>query len=347
MWGITVFFNPIPNVGRLRLDNYHRFRSTTQKQGLNLCVVELVYDGDAPMLSDTDADLIVHVNGSRDKSVLWQKERLMNIALSRLPGDCDKVCWLDADLIFEDDEWVKKTELALTPIERGGLGRDIVQPFSIVCMLPRHWEEDLEDMQDIMSESPHRMRASSIFCKLYKTARDECIKTGESLDLEANYPYANRFKAAIDIYVDSIGGKIGMCWAARRELLVKCGGFYDCNVIGSGDAVIYSAMTCTKFDLQPFSVEHGKHIAKYLEGAHRIFDGAVIGCIDGMIMHMWHGKMKNRRYGYRHAVLRENVFDPLHHLMLNDDNIWEWTEFTPDVLKKKMIEYFAKRREST
>jgi hypothetical protein len=56
------------------------------------------------------------------KDILWHKERLLNLALSELPDECEFVAWLDTDVVFEDDDWAARTAQAL------GEHR-LVQPF--------------------------------------------------------------------------------------------------------------------------------------------------------------------------------------------------------------------------
>ena len=36
------------------------------------------------------------------------QERLLNLGFEHLPDVCDKVVWLDADLLFEDDGWLER-----------------------------------------------------------------------------------------------------------------------------------------------------------------------------------------------------------------------------------------------
>jgi hypothetical protein len=69
-------------------------------------VVELAF-GDAPFeLRPEDGDRVIQLRAS---AVLWQKERLLSIAREHLPPECDKVVWLDADVLFENDGWVART----------------------------------------------------------------------------------------------------------------------------------------------------------------------------------------------------------------------------------------------
>ena len=42
-------------------------------------------------------------------STLFHKERLLNIALAKLPDEVDKVAWIDADIIFQNPNWVQDT----------------------------------------------------------------------------------------------------------------------------------------------------------------------------------------------------------------------------------------------
>jgi len=124
-WGIAVFFNPTGYKNKLR--NYRVFRKSNKIQGLKLLTVELAF-GDAYFeLAGDDADILIQL---RTDAVLWQKERLLNIGLKNLPKDCDKVAWLDADIIFKNNNWIAETSNLL---ER----YIVVQPFSIPIRLPK------------------------------------------------------------------------------------------------------------------------------------------------------------------------------------------------------------------
>lgn len=51
-------------------------------------------------LSQVEAEILVQL---RSTPVLWQKERLLNLAHQYLPGSVEYVAWLDCDLIFESE----------------------------------------------------------------------------------------------------------------------------------------------------------------------------------------------------------------------------------------------------
>ena len=76
LWAITCYFNPIAY--KRRLENYHTFR---QHLAVPLVTTELSFDGNFQLQHD-DADILVQLHGG---DVLWQKERLLNVALKSVP----------------------------------------------------------------------------------------------------------------------------------------------------------------------------------------------------------------------------------------------------------------------
>jgi hypothetical protein len=92
LWAITSYFNPARYARRLF------FRA---RLNVPLVAVELAYGPDFE-LQDADADILIRVQGG---AVLWQKERLLNVALQSLPSNCSKVAWLDSDIFFDAPDW--------------------------------------------------------------------------------------------------------------------------------------------------------------------------------------------------------------------------------------------------
>lgn len=97
---VTCHFNPC---GYQRLEsNYHRFVQALPRE-LELWTIELAYHDNPFRLPD--GPRMLRVRGD-ERHVLWQKERLMNLAIESLPSDVDAVAWLDADLIWLNRDWV-------------------------------------------------------------------------------------------------------------------------------------------------------------------------------------------------------------------------------------------------
>lgn len=146
-WAITVYFNP-SNYHR-RFQNYKAFRKASKAQGLDLITVELALKGKQFVLSKIDgidADKMIQV---RSKSVLWHKEQLLNIGLKHLPIDCKYVAWLDCDLIFTNNNWIRDTINALKT-------KTMVQPFDSILLMDQTNQKVQKSAHSYASVSPQK-----------------------------------------------------------------------------------------------------------------------------------------------------------------------------------------------
>jgi hypothetical protein len=99
---VCCHFNPCKY--KKRLMNYKLFRKEMDFVGAHLLTVELAFGEDDFELSD-----FPNVMQLRAKDVMWQKERLLNIGIKKLLKEgYRKVAWVDADILFEDKDWLKK-----------------------------------------------------------------------------------------------------------------------------------------------------------------------------------------------------------------------------------------------
>src|ERR1035437_6843897 len=101
---VTTYFNPMKS--HRRLTNYRAFRS---RLNAPLLTVELSFDGQFELTS-ADADHLIQLSGG---DVVWQKERLLNIALGAVPDDVENVAWIDCDVVFESRNWPQAAKKAL------------------------------------------------------------------------------------------------------------------------------------------------------------------------------------------------------------------------------------------
>ncbi|MDA7527663.1 glycosyltransferase [bacterium] len=92
---ICCHYNPC-NYRNLR-NNYWKFRESLNA---DLTTVELSFNGQFEI---PDA---VQISGN-DFNVMWQKERLLNIAIES--SNADYIAWVDADLIFQNPNWINET----------------------------------------------------------------------------------------------------------------------------------------------------------------------------------------------------------------------------------------------
>lgn len=118
---ITVHFNPCGFTRPVR--NYQIFRDNLNRDVYQHSV-ELAFNGKAYF------DATCTIQGD-ERNLLWQKESLINRAVSQLPDHIKYIAWLDHDIVFQNTEW------ATSAIEMFESGYDIIQPFSKVTYLDK------------------------------------------------------------------------------------------------------------------------------------------------------------------------------------------------------------------
>lgn len=120
---VTCFFNP--HQGRRRVEIFGRFAAGLKaKAGIDLYTIEATYPGQPSQIAST-----WRVEVDPD-SQIWLKENLLNIAINRLPDDCDAVIWIDADVLYYSRDLRDKVLDALRE-------RPVVQPWSEIRYLDR------------------------------------------------------------------------------------------------------------------------------------------------------------------------------------------------------------------
>jgi hypothetical protein len=108
-----VLFNFTQSV-RVR-SNYFTMRRQLDKLSLPVFTLELVLEGQEPQLPGA---FVV-----RTSSWLFHKERLCRILETKIPRNYTKICFMDADILFQDRMWYQKLSDKLNT-------HTIVQPFS-------------------------------------------------------------------------------------------------------------------------------------------------------------------------------------------------------------------------
>jgi hypothetical protein len=106
---ITTYFNPCRY--RTRRAHFDRFRAALDDSNVRCLTVEISF-GDEEFELDPDRGIVQIRSGS----LLWQKERLLNLAASWLPDHFDKVAWLDADILFQNPDWARDCDRVLDDV---------------------------------------------------------------------------------------------------------------------------------------------------------------------------------------------------------------------------------------
>jgi len=103
---ITTYFNP--NNYITKKANFDRFISPLIQSGLTFLIIECSFTEDQYELNDYQN--VIKVKAS---SAIWQKERLLNIALPFIPMHCTKIVWIDSDILFLNPNWAVETSILL------------------------------------------------------------------------------------------------------------------------------------------------------------------------------------------------------------------------------------------
>jgi hypothetical protein len=302
LWAITSYFNPAGY--RRRLENYRTFR---RHLSAPLVTVEWSEDGRFD-LGAGDAEVLVQLTAP---DVLWQKERLLNAAMARLPAGCDRVAWLDCDIVFDGNDWVSKAQAAL---ERWA----VIQPFSRACDLSAEARVESLSAGDLEWESH----------SLAKVLNDG----GAPPDLlRGGMREAHRCNP-------------GLAWAARREVFQSIG-LYDACVIGGGNRAIAAALLGRPQDAAGFLRMNPSQLRHYQAWAARFARaaGGRLGWINQTVHHLWHGRRDLRRYAQRHEDFQRFDFDPQADIVVRSE-CWRWSSAKSE-MHQYVNGYFQQRRE--
>jgi hypothetical protein len=301
LWAITSYFNPVGYERRLR--NYRVFR---ERLGLPLVAVELAF-GKGFELRREDADVLVQLRGG---AVLWQKERLLNVALGSLPVGCRNVVAVDCDAVFARSDWGEAVSALLDEVP-------LAQPFSRLHYLPPDSLEEASHAVEFTQPSVVARIASGGSAQAWLAL---ATKRGEGLPCR------------------------GVAWAARRELLDRHG-FYDGCIVGGGDtALACAAYGCFDVPAEVF-VMNARQRERYVMWAELFHQAAgAPGFLDCEAFHLWHGTIADRRSKQRHLDLGRFGFDPFEDIAVAPNGCWGWSSDKPS-LHAYVADYFAGRNE--
>jgi hypothetical protein len=299
-WAITSYWNPIGY--RRKYANYRLFRERLNEP---LLAIELAYGRDFE-LGKEDADILVQLRG---RDIMWQKERLLNVALRALPMSCRKVAWVDCDVVFEADDWARRTSRLLDRFA-------LVQPFSHVHRMSPDWEPG-------QGQSPAAQVLRSV-----------------PFVIASGTPAATCLGRVFQVQIDCTAG---YAWAAHRELLEQHH-IYDACIIGAGDSAFARAAYGYFEDairiIQYLNRDH------YLAWANPFYDAvrAEVGFLEGNLFHLWHGKPEHRRYYDRLGEVSRFQFDPFEDIAIDCQGVWRWNSDKRE-MHDYVRDYFALRME--
>ena len=297
LWAVACYFNPAGFKSRLL--NYRVFR---ERLGVPLVTVELGYGGGFA-LRPADAEILIQLLG---RDVMWQKERLLNLAIEAVPRQCQKIAWLDCDIVFENDDWSEQASRRLDELK-------LVQLFRRRVSLAQHAsvghpEGNVEN--SIVSEW---------FSRELFTRPQTFKRQGRS-----GLAWAARrdLLEARKLYDAAILG-------SGDALLVNAAlGVFDLG----GESVLIN------------SRQRQNYLA-WARPFHESVDGRV-GFINSCVYHLWHGDLRNRKYQERYIGFQAFDFDPAVDLAFDESRCWKWNSDKPEMHRYVRDYFDARREDA-
>lgn len=296
---ISTYFDSEGYSNKLR--HLRAYLRVMEESGIPVLLVEGAFRRRPFLLRESEK--VVHV---RCPSVMWQKERLLNIALDHLPASCRKVAWLDTDVFFENPDWAVETSRLLDRYS-------VVQPFDIALWLPKGATAFRGKGMAFPSFAATARRHPGLFLS------GDFDRHGHS-----GYAWAARREliAKHGLYDRSVVGSGDhlMAHAMMGDLWSPC----VSNSVGVSGPFRESFVSWAK----PFHQEVRSNI----------------GAASGALLHRWHGDRKKRRYYKRMVGILSRGYDPAKDVRVAPSGALEWTDHGA-TLGRWMKDYFAGRQE--
>jgi hypothetical protein len=307
---VTAYSNPMRWASRYAVQTTYEAKMAAT-DGVKLTTIECAY-GERGFDLDYSACDMPQINRVRvrSKTVCWNKENLLNLAIASLPPDWKYVAWIDGDVLFRKPSWAVETLHALQQY-------DIVQPWS--------------DAYDLGPKDEHLAAHRSFARQLWhgKPIRARGEKWWEFVGGPYAYPHS------------------GYAWAATRHAMEWVGGLLETGASGSGDHHMALGLVGEAKWSMPGGVTPGysKHVYQWQDRAVRHINGNV-GFVWGTLEHQWHGRKIDRAYVERWNIITRNQFDPDTDLKRNTYRVLELAGNKPQ-LTRDIDRYFRSRNEDT
>jgi hypothetical protein len=276
---VTSYYNPESYATRKY--NYELFAAHLKDIGVPLLTVECAFGDQTFQLTSSPYTIQI-----RSQSVLWQKERLLNIGIRSAPASYTKIAWLDADLLFEDCECFQQASDLLNEFP-------VVQPFETVTRLPRNQLLFTENCTSWIGFAA-RIHASP-----------GCHLKGWFRHGHTGYAWAARRE------VFNSCGLFDKCVSGGSDHLMAHAFLGDWYSKCIDDLVGLGSPLHSSFRI-------------WARAVHRSVLGR-IGYVPGRVLHLWHGNEANRAYHKWSQEMKKCRLDPDLDLTDNADGCLEWT----------------------
>jgi len=261
-------------------NNFAIFYENIKKQTDDIFIVELSFTG---KFITRKTSRRLHIQGS-EKNIMWQKERLLNLAVEILvPDNYEYIAWLDADVIYlNNDNWISEA------VEK-------LKYYKIIQLFERAWQ--------LEPNVPFPVKPKVGIVR--KTVTEQFFNNETLMNTEHGFGWAARreFFNHVGLYDKNIiGGADTMMFNACFDLLSRMEPWHIMEDLNPA-----WAESCKKWH---------KRAISYIKGSADF--------ISGDLAHLYHGARHNRQYWLRNRLLASNDYDPSADILINKDGIWEW-----------------------
>lgn len=285
--------------------------------GIVLYVVELAYKKQNFHITTSNNKNHLQL---RTNEPLWHKENLINIGIAKLlPDDWKYVSWMDCNLEFLNQDFVKKTIEKLK-------SNDVVQMFKTI----KYNDSDIRYSMFYSSEKIKEVNQSNSHSnKIFTTIK------GKVIDLSSRNNTSNK----------NIKTVPGGAFACTKQAYQKMGYLYDKCIVGGGDNIFACALV-NKNILRGNVYKTGENtqymddIDKYIKKISNL----KVSWVDNAVVYFHHGNLKNRNYHNRHFIL--NNYNPLNDVSYSQEGILHLKKkYKEDTTQEKIKNMFEDRME--
>lgn len=262
---VSCFYNPQNSPYRLLA--FQKWYNSIKH--LNYRIIECLI-GDAKSQLPDDPNIIQ----VQTDSVLWHKESLLNKVIAELPEKFKYVFWVDADVLFTNDNWLVDS---VKELERGA---NIVQPFEYCVHLERN---QLKPGFDVEMAKKTAGMTNKELDKKKRLWRSFCANMVDMPQHGNDKDYDRH-------------GHVGFAWGARREVLEACP-LFDRALIGGADHIIAHAAAgqIPHVCITKGFADNIDEVLEWSKTFYRVVQGQ-IGYAPGDLYHIWHGDIAARQY---------------------------------------------------
>lgn len=284
---VTMISNPMNYNSRYEL--YFEFEKQMKDAGVILWTVEVAYGERTFVVTKKDNPFHLQLrSGGEDRkgSVIWIKERALNLMMNRLPKEAKYIAWIDADIKFQKKNWAEETIQKLQI-------HDFIQPWSHA--------QDLGPNDEPMNRKPE----ISFCCAWFKGMPMEWDHQKYSSGIgHPGYAWAARRDA-----LDKVGGLIdyAILGSADRHMA-------------------YALVDKVLFSVHPNVHPVYKKMLKIWQVRARHYIHRNIGYLPGLITHKFHGPKHNRGYSSRWQILVKNQYNPDLDIKTDSQGLYTLTE---------------------